>query len=100
MLHLKSQNENVVKTSLPFWIAGAGIVASVIELFFVRCDSGTTQKYLLFALHKRTLVELFIVTGISAAICEMFFDNEAEGWKIFGCIVIGLASGVIIDQAT
>jgi len=37
-------NGNVVKISLPFWIAGAGIVASVIEFLFVRCYNGTTQK--------------------------------------------------------
>jgi len=37
-------NGNVVKISLLFWIAGAGIVASVIEFFFVRCDNGTTPK--------------------------------------------------------
>ena len=38
------ENGNVVKISLPLWIAGDGIVASVIEFFFVRCDNGMTQK--------------------------------------------------------
>jgi len=38
------ENGNIVKISLPFWIAGPGSVASVIEFFFVRCDNGTTQK--------------------------------------------------------
>jgi len=61
-------NENVVMISLPFWIAGADIVASVIGFFFVRYDDGANQKHLLFALHKGTLMASFIVIGISAAI--------------------------------
>ena len=93
-------NGNVVKISLPFWIAGAGIVASVIGFFFIRCNDGAIQNQILFAIHKRTLVASFIVIGIDAAIYSMFFDNKAEGWKIFGCIVIFLASGVLIGQAT
>jgi len=93
-------NGDIAKISLPFWIAGAGIIASVIGFFFVKCEDGATQKQLLFALHKGTLVASAVVIAMSASICSQFFGNESEGWKVFGCIVIGLASGVLIGQAT
>jgi len=89
-----------VKVSLPFWIAGAGIVASVIGFFFVSTKDNASQKELLFALHKGTLVASLFVVGFSAIICWQFFENETVGWEIYGCILIGLASGVLIGQAT
>lgn len=93
-------NGGVVKIALPFFIAGSGIIASMIGFFFVRCNEGASQKQLLFALHKGTLVASIIVVGFSALICTLFFNGETEGWEVFGCIVIGLASGVLIGQAT
>jgi len=89
-----------VLVSLPFWIAGAGIIASMIGFFFVSTKDGASQKELLFALHKGTLVASGFVMGFSAIICWLFFDNAKEGWCIYGCILIGLASGVLIGQAT
>jgi len=89
-----------VLVSLPFWIAGAGIIASMIGFFFVSTKDGASQKELLFALHKGTLVASAFVMGFSAIICWLFFENEKEGWCIYGCILIGLASGVLIGQAT
>merc|ERR1719491_983495 len=81
-----------VLVSLPFWIAGADIVASVIGFFFVSTKDNASQKELLFALHKGTLVASLFVVGFSAIICWQFFENETVGWEIYGCILIGLAS--------
>merc|ERR1719491_2329605 len=89
-----------VLVSLPFWIAGADIVASVIGFFFVSTKDNASQKELLFALHKGTLVASLFVVGFSAIICWQIFENETVGWEIYGCILIGLASGVLIGQAT
>jgi len=86
--------------SLPFWIAGAGICASMIGYFFVSTKDGAGQKDLLFALHKGTLVSSLFVIVFSIIITHQFFDNSTDGWKIFGCIIIGLASGILIGQAT
>jgi len=93
-------NGDAAMVSLPFWIAGSGIVASAIGFFFVSTKDNASQKQLLWALHKGTLVSSVIVTGLSAIICWKFFDGKAQGWELFGCIVIGLASGVLIGQAT
>ena len=45
-------NGDAIKVALPFWIAGAGIVASVIGFFAVGTKDGASQRQLLFALHK------------------------------------------------
>ena len=92
---------DIVEVMLPFWIAGAGIVASLFGYFMVGTKEGATQKDLLFALHKGTLVSSLIVVAFSAAICGTFFEGrEDRGWKIFGCIIIGLTAGVLIGQVT
>lgn len=94
-------NGDVVLVMLPFWISGAGIVAAMIGYFFVSTKEGASQKQLLFALLKGTFIASIIVVGFSALIVAFLFDGRSEeGWKIFGCIVIGLLAGVLIGQVT
>lgn len=85
---------------LPFWIAGAGIVAAIVGYFAVGTKDGATQKELMFALHKGTIVSSTLVLGFSALIVAFIFDNSDAGWRIFGCIAIGLAAGILIGQVT
>ena len=89
-------------TALPFWIAGAGILASVFGFFAVGAKDGANQHELMFALHKGTIVSSLVVLGSSAIIIWKFFEDtdSAEGWKIYGCICIGLMAGVLIGQVT
>jgi len=93
-------NGDIVKVALPFWIAGSGIIASMIGFFFVRTKDGASQHDLLFALHKGTIVSSIIVISFSAVIIDRFFDGDGHGWENFGCIVIGLFCGIFIGQAT
>ena len=93
-------NGDIVRVALPFWISGAGIVASMIGFFFVRTKDGASQHDLLFALHKGMIVSSVFVIGFSAIIVDRFFDPNGDGWEVFGCIVIGLFSGIFIGQAT
>jgi len=88
------------KVALPFWIAGSGIIASMIGFFFVRCKDNASQKQLMMALHKGTLTSSILVIIFSILITGFFFEWSAEGWELFGCILIGLAAGVMIGQAT
>lgn len=94
-------NGDIVLVMLPFWIAGAGIVASMIGYFFVSTKEGASQKELLFALLKGTFIASILEVGFSALIVAFLFDGRSsEGWKTFGCIVIGLVAGVLIGQVT
>lgn len=92
---------DVALVMLPFWISGAGIIAAMCGFFAVSCKDDAGQKELMFALHKSTIVSGVLVVAFSAVICYfMFEDRHKEGWEIFGCIIIGLAAGVMIGQVT
>eukprot|EP00526_Cylindrotheca_closterium_P004771 CAMPEP_0113660330 /NCGR_PEP_ID=MMETSP0017_2-20120614/32842_1 /TAXON_ID=2856 /ORGANISM="Cylindrotheca closterium" /LENGTH=759 /DNA_ID=CAMNT_0000574957 /DNA_START=38 /DNA_END=2317 /DNA_ORIENTATION=+ /assembly_acc=CAM_ASM_000147 len=94
--------DDVVGIMLPFWIAGSGIVASVIGYFFVGIKNpNANQKELLMALHKGTIIASVIEIIFAAIIVTFLFQGrEAVGWSIFGCICLGLTAGVLIGQAT
>ena len=94
-------NGDPTLVALPFWIAGAGIVASVIGFFAVGTKDGASQRQLLFALHKGVILSSIFVLGFSAIIISQLFEHDTkEGWKLFACIAIGLIAGILIGQAT
>ncbi|GMH61070.1 hypothetical protein TrLO_g14680 [Triparma laevis f. longispina] len=94
-------NGDVAKIALPFWVSGGGIVASLIGFFFVSTKDNASQKDLMFALHKGTLSASIIALLLSAVwIFMLFTDDLDNGFKIYGCVVTGLVSGVLIGQAT
>jgi H(+)-translocating pyrophosphatase len=86
--------------ALPFWIAGGGIIMSMIGFFFVSAKDGANQKQLMMALHKGTVVSSTFVLIYAAAIVYYLFGNVPHGWKVYGCIVIGLVAGIMIGQVT
>jgi H(+)-translocating pyrophosphatase len=111
---------NVVLVALPFWISAAGIVASMVGFYMVRCPDDADQHQLMFALHKGTITASVLSLIFSAIIINFLFDIDGDfdalageeaakeladdfadrGWDIFGCIIIGLFAGVLIGQAT
>lgn len=94
-------NGDIAKVMLPFWVAAAGIIASIIGFFAVGTKDGASQKELLFALHKGLLTASTLVAALTALIIHFLFKGRStEGWEIFGCIIIGLVAGVLIGQAT
>merc|ERR1712161_126776 len=93
-------NGDIVLVTLPFLIAAAGIVASIIGFFAVGTKDGATQKELMFALHKGTIVSSLFVLIFAAVIVTQMFDGDKMGWEVYGCLTIGLACGILIGQAT
>ena len=80
----------------PMIVAAIGIILSIAGIFMVRTKESATQKNLLNA--------LLIGTGgssllILAAMAAMAYAGWVT-WGVFGAVVIGLAAGVIIGQAT
>lgn len=92
---------DIAKVTLPLWISGAGIFASMAGYFVVSVKDGANQKQLLHALLKGVLVASVFIIALSAVICRFLFQGrEKEGWYIFACIIIGLVAGVLIGQIT
>lgn len=53
------------------------------------------------ALHKGVIVSSVLVVGFSALIVAFTFQGREDvGWKLFGCVVIGLVAGILIGQVT
>jgi len=80
----------------PMIVAAIGIILSIVGIFMVRTKESATQKNLLNA--------LLIGTGGSSVLILIAMAGMAYTgwvtWGVFGAVVIGLASGVIIGQAT
>ena len=98
----------------PFWIAGAGIICSIVGIYMVRTsEEGNTSasgkvddtellESLLKTIRKGIFVAAFLVIGASAAICHVLLSGYGERleWRVFGCICIGLVSGETIGMFT
>merc|ERR1719201_1291178 len=108
-------NGDTARIMLPFWVAGGGILAALVGFFFVSTKENASQKELMWALHKGTIVSSVLVLGLTALWIYILFEmNEGqcdlggincsnrsnEGWRIFACIIIGLLSGVGIGFST
>jgi inorganic pyrophosphatase len=94
-------NGDLALVMCPFWVAGAGVVASILGYFAVRTKDDANQKQLLFALHKGTIVAAIFTLIFSAVIVYfLFVGRESEGWRVFGCIVVGQVDGIVIGQIT
>jgi K(+)-stimulated pyrophosphate-energized sodium pump len=94
-------NGDVTLVLLPIWVSGAGIIASIIGFFFVNTKNDANQRDLMMALQKGIVSSSVLVVAFTAVIVHFTFDGRAEeGWKIFGCICIGLLAGVLIGQVT
>jgi len=80
----------------PMIVAAVGIVLSILGIFMVRAKESATQKNLLNAL-------LLGTGGSSVLILLAMIGLVFVGWVtwgVFWAVVIGLAAGVIIGQAT
>merc|ERR1719506_626193 len=107
------------RVALPFWVAGFGVVASVIGTFFVSTDQKMTNEDgserkagevlhdLLSSLHRGVYGASILGVGLSALDVGLLFegDNDTgfrgrEGWYDFICIIIGLLTGITIGEAT
>jgi K(+)-stimulated pyrophosphate-energized sodium pump len=80
----------------PMIVAAIGIILSIVGIFMVRTKESATQKNLLNA--------LLIGTGGSSVLILMAMGGMAYlgwvTWGVFWAVIIGLAAGVIIGQAT
>ena len=90
---------------LPFMIAAAGIVASILGTFVVRTAEKANIGALLWSLRRGVFTSSILVLGLSwLAIWWLFtVQNDIpieEVWKVFGAVAVGLGAGVIIGLGT
>jgi K(+)-stimulated pyrophosphate-energized sodium pump len=97
-----SAGYNFGGAAVPMLIATAGLLASIIGTFFVRCGEDTDQKVLLKALRKGTYVSSAVVILISFPVIYYFLDcaNYPARIGVYGAILSGLIAGVLIGFFT
>merc|ERR1712070_1317978 len=91
--------------TLPFWLATLGVVCSFLGFFAVSTKEegkGWDVKLgsLMWALEKGMYVSGFLFIGLTAVLIYLLFGDEETGWKIYGCIILGLISGAAIGKVT
>merc|ERR1719181_2138542 len=90
---------------LPFWLSTLGIVCSFCGYFAVSTKQegkGWDVKLstLMWALEKGMYVSGFLFVGFSALLIWLLFGDSKDGWKIYGCIIMGLVAGAAIGKVT
>ena len=82
----------------PMLIAAIGIILSIAGTFFVRTKDGATQKELLASLEKGINISaVLIIVASFLALRWLNFPNYLGVW---GAIVVGLVTGMIIGKTT
>ena len=106
--------------ALPFWIAGAGIVASIIGIFCIRTgnDASTTKtepshvldrteamknrkeeslkslERLLWISRRGIMIAALALVVFAAVICIILFAGAGKFWlRVWVCIILGLVAG-------
>mmetsp|Transcript_8271 Transcript_8271/g.32958 ORF Transcript_8271/g.32958 Transcript_8271/m.32958 type:complete len:776 (-) Transcript_8271:1606-3933(-) len=93
-------SNNLREMALPFWISGFGILAATIGFWTVSTKDDASQTDLLHALHRGVYTASVLVIVFAIACVEILFDGSKQGYRYFGCIILGLVAGILIGEAT
>eukprot|EP00392_Amoebophrya_sp_AT5.2_P000519 g520.t1 len=94
-----------VLMALPFILASVGIICSFAGYLVV----GTKEEgkgwdvhlgTLMWALEKGMYTAGFLFVAGAAGVIGLMFGDNKIGWRLYGCILIGLFSGMLIGKVT
>lgn len=80
--------------ALPYWISMSGIVCAIIGMITVSTPEDANQNQLLNILRRGMGLAAALNVGCMAVVIHVL-DLE---WKLFGCLVIGIAAGIAISN--
>jgi K(+)-stimulated pyrophosphate-energized sodium pump len=82
----------------PMAIAGVGILLSIVGVYLVKTKEGATQRDLLGALSRgiNSSAAMIVVAGLGV----LFLLGIDNLWGIWGAMVAGLITGIIIGRST
>ncbi|MBT6121332.1 sodium-translocating pyrophosphatase [bacterium] len=92
-----SQNLDTINPIImPMVVAAGGILFSLVGIFFVKTKDGASQQSLLHSLLIGTGISSVLTLGFVALLAYLGFMS----WGVFGAVITGLISGLVIGQAT
>ena len=92
---------DVVLVSFPFWISAVGIFCSAIAYFAVSTKNDASQKDLMWSLNRGIFLAAALTLGGVAVVVHLLFEGREDfGWELYGCMILGLVSGLFIGHAT
>jgi K(+)-stimulated pyrophosphate-energized sodium pump len=95
---MKDADSQMKAILAPMLIAAVGIILSIIGIYMVKAKEGATQKQLLKSLSRGTNISSALIMVFSWVVLYVLeLDNI---WGIWGAIVTGLITGIIIGRAT
>ena len=95
--------------ALPFWIAGVGIISSIVGIYCVQAkddDEKANDDDQLEALLGMTRVGITVAAVLSlllTLVVTFILFHGTTGfyeWRLWGCMLIGLLAGIFIGQFT
>jgi len=99
-------NYALAAVAYPLWLAGVGIMASILGMFVVRTNADETMPgeqvliSLLWSIRYGVYFASIIFAGLSAFCSWALLGNSGEEWKAYGCTLIGLVGGNIVGAWT
>ncbi len=82
----------------PMLIAAVGIILSILGIYLVRTKEDATQRNLLNSLAKGVNISSILIVIFSWVI--LFILDIDNIWGVWGAIVVGLITGIVIGKAT
>ncbi len=82
----------------PLMIAGLGILLSILGVFLVKTEEGANQKQLLDALGRGINSSGAMI--VVASLVFLYLLGMPNLWGMWGAVIAGLVSGVIIGRST
>merc|ERR550514_2377106 len=103
-LALYYDDSQLSRFQLPGFLAGAGIFCSALGVFAVSTKEkgegwNSNLGALMWALEKGMYLAGIVFIGCAYGICSQMFATDLAN-RIFGCIVVGLITGMAIGKTT
>ena len=97
-MHSGDSSHQLAAVMAPMLIAAVGIILSIVGTYFIKTKPGATQKELLESLEKGINISSILIIIASFGILKWLGLPHYVG--IWGSIVVGLVTGIVIGKAT
>jgi H(+)-translocating pyrophosphatase len=91
----------------PLWLAGLGILCSIVGIYVVRTNADEKKlttveilEALLWSIRYGVWFSTIVFTGLAALVAWMIMGNSGQEWQCYGAALIGLFGGNIIGYWT